>query len=197
MRCWLYYVITPYFHLLIDLFTRKQSYVIAAVAASRCGKTVLLVEPGKMLGGMTTGGLGKTDIGNKQAITGLSRQFYKDMGRHYGIDEQWTFEPHVALDIMQSYIKEAKLVVVYEKQISGVKKSGTVIQRLFLKDAEHPGAGTLAAALMENAPELLAKDPVIEMVDLPSDSNKAMCRVNKKFVSVDAFCGLKMQPCLK
>jgi hypothetical protein len=117
--------------------------VIAAVAATRCGKTVLMVEPGKMLGGMTTGGLGKTDIGNKQAITGLSRQFYKDVGKHYGVDEQWTFEPHVALDIMQSYAQEAKLDVLYEKQISRLQKSGTVIQKLFLTDAEHPGTGAI------------------------------------------------------
>jgi choline dehydrogenase-like flavoprotein len=45
--------------------------VIAAYTAKRYGKSVLLVEPGRHLGGMSSGGLGATDIGNKHAITGL------------------------------------------------------------------------------------------------------------------------------
>src|SRR5437773_2279696 len=39
--------------------------VIAAVQAVVMGKSVVLVEPGKHLGGLTSGGLGATDIGNK------------------------------------------------------------------------------------------------------------------------------------
>jgi len=42
--------------------------VIAAVQAGRMGKRVLLVAPEKHLGGMTTGGLGATDMGNQAAI---------------------------------------------------------------------------------------------------------------------------------
>ena len=45
--------------------------VIAAYTAKKMGKPVLLIEPGKQVGGLTTGGLGYTDIGNKIAITGL------------------------------------------------------------------------------------------------------------------------------
>jgi hypothetical protein len=47
--------------------------VIAAIQAKKMGKTVILLEPGDRLGGLTTGGLGQTDIGNKQVIGGLSR----------------------------------------------------------------------------------------------------------------------------
>src|ERR1043165_5876134 len=51
--------------------------ISAAVQAARMGKTVLLIEPGKHLGGLTSGGLGATDIGNKKAIGGISREFYQ------------------------------------------------------------------------------------------------------------------------
>ena len=51
----------------ICVYGGTASGVIAANAAAKMGKSVLLVEPGKYLGGMTTGGLGFTDIGNKVA----------------------------------------------------------------------------------------------------------------------------------
>jgi FAD dependent oxidoreductase len=108
--------------------------VIAAYTAKKCGKTVILIEPGQMLGGMTTGGLGQTDIGNKQAITGLSRKFYMDLGKHYGVEEQWTFEPHVAMDILQGYIKTGKINVLYQQQIFKLNKSGKTIQSILVKD---------------------------------------------------------------
>ena len=68
------------------------------------GKSVLLIEPGKHLGGLSSGGLGYTDIGNKYAITGLARDFYRRIGKHYGKFEQWIFEPHVAEKIFNEYI---------------------------------------------------------------------------------------------
>src|SRR4051812_30595670 len=70
--------------------------VITAAAVAREGKSVVLVEQGRHLGGLTSGGLGKTDFGNKAVIGGLSREFYKRLGKHYGKDEVWTFEPSVA-----------------------------------------------------------------------------------------------------
>ena len=47
------------------------------------GKTVVLIEPGRHMGGLTTGGLGQTDIGNKAAIGGIAREFYQRVRRHY------------------------------------------------------------------------------------------------------------------
>ena len=46
--------------------------ITAAIQASRLGKSVILLEPSKYLGGLSTSGLGYTDTGNKQAIGGLS-----------------------------------------------------------------------------------------------------------------------------
>lgn len=123
--------------------------VIAAYTAKRCGKTVILIEPGKMLGGMTTGGLGQTDIGNKQAITGLARQFYQKVGEKYGVPEQWTFEPHVAQEVIQGYINSEEVKVLLQKQLLKVEKAGKVIKSIVLKDAENVKAPSIEVTAKE------------------------------------------------
>ncbi len=66
--------------------------VAAAVQAARMGKKAIIAEPGQHLGGMTSGGLGATDIGNKAAIGGIAREFYQAIARHYARDGAWQFE---------------------------------------------------------------------------------------------------------
>lgn len=118
----------------VCIYGGTSAGVIAAYAARRCGKTVILIEPGRMIGGMTTGGLGQTDIGNKSAITGLARQFYKKVGNEYGVAEKWVFEPHVALKVMQEYIKQEKIKVVFQNELVRVKKEGAIIKYILLKN---------------------------------------------------------------
>ena len=104
--------------------------VAAAVQAARMGKSVVLIEPGKHLGGLTSGGLGATDIGNKGAIGGISREFYRRLGRHYGQEEAWTFEPHVAERTMDQMIADANVPVVRGERLDlrgGVQKDGARI----------------------------------------------------------------------
>jgi FAD dependent oxidoreductase len=84
--------------------------IVAAYSAKKLGKTVILIEPTFHLGGLTTGGLGQTDIGNKYAITGISRDFYRKIGKHYGKFEKWTFEPSVAKAIFIEMLSKAKIV---------------------------------------------------------------------------------------
>jgi len=91
--------------------------VAAAVQAARMGKTVMVVEPGRHPGGLTSGGLGATDIGNKGAIGGISREFYRRLGEHYGKAEAWTFEPHVAEDTFKMMMVEAKVPVAYGERL--------------------------------------------------------------------------------
>lgn len=114
--------------------------VIAAYTAQKQGKTAIIIEPGKHLGGMSSGGLGYTDIGNKYAITGLARDFYRRIGKHYGKFEQWTFEPKVAEMIFNRYVKSGGFKVLYEKQLKAVKKEGTRITELILENADSPSA---------------------------------------------------------
>jgi 2-polyprenyl-6-methoxyphenol hydroxylase-like FAD-dependent oxidoreductase len=60
----------------IVVYGGSSGGITAAIQAARMGKTAVLIEPTKFLGGLTTGGLGATDIGNKKAIGGISREFY-------------------------------------------------------------------------------------------------------------------------
>ncbi len=77
------------------VFGGSSAGIVAAIQAKKLGKSVVLVEPGKYLGGLTTGGLGATDIGNKAAIGGLSREFYHRIAKHYAKDSSWTLEKRV------------------------------------------------------------------------------------------------------
>ncbi|MDQ1085474.1 FAD-dependent oxidoreductase [Siphonobacter sp. SORGH_AS_1065] len=119
----------------ICIYGGTSGGVMAAVAAKRLGKSVLLIEPGQHLGGMTSGGLGLTDIGNKYAITGLSLHFYRRLGQHYGPFEQWIFEPHVAEDLYKTYVKEDKVDVVYGYRIQSAKKNKTTLEEITLETA--------------------------------------------------------------
>ena len=116
--------------------------VIAAYTAARMGKKILLVEPGRHLGGLTSGGLGYTDIGNKYAITGLARDFYRRVGKHYGKFETWIFEPHVAEQIFNDYIKEAHVPVLYNYRIINTGKQNGVIQSITLENSSAPRSST-------------------------------------------------------
>lgn len=119
----------------ICIYGGTSAGVIAAHTAAQLGKKVLLVEPGKHLGGMTSGGLGYTDIGNKYVITGLARDFYRKVGKHYGKLEQWTFEPHVAENIFKEYVKHRNITVLYDHQITDAVKDGSTIRSVSLQHA--------------------------------------------------------------
>ena len=114
----------------ICIYGATSGAVIAAYTASRMGKTVLLVSPDKHPGGITSGGLGNTDIGNKSAITGLARDFYHRIGKHYGKPEQWIFEPHVAEEVFNEYLRLGKVDVWYKQRILSVARNKQEIQEI-------------------------------------------------------------------
>jgi hypothetical protein len=128
----------------------------AAVQAARMGKSVIIVCPEKHLGGMSSGGLGFTDVGDKSVIGGLSREFYHRIWQHYqeapawrwqkreefgnrgqgtaavDLDKRtmWVFEPHVAERVFEDFIAEYKIPVYRDEWLdrqSGVRKDGTRI----------------------------------------------------------------------
>jgi hypothetical protein len=126
--------------------------IAAAVQAARMGKSVVLIEPGRHLGGLTSGGLGATDIGNKRAIGGVAREFYRRVYRHYAqpgawkqgsiehyrktaghmvdTDTMWGFEPHVAEAIYRQMLAEAGVPVVLGQRLElngGVRRAGARI----------------------------------------------------------------------
>src|SRR5665213_1665524 len=108
--------------------------VVAAVQAGRAGKTVVLTEFGNHLGGMTSGGLSQTDIGNKAAIGGISREFYRRMGRHYGTNEAWKLEPGVAERLFHDLIAESGARVFFQERLASVKKKKSRITEIKMED---------------------------------------------------------------
>jgi hypothetical protein len=111
----------------ICIYGATSGGVIAAYTGASLGKKVLLINPTAHLGGLSSGGLGNTDIGNKIAITGLARDFYRRIGLHYGKPEQWIFEPHVAENIFKDYIREASVPVLYHQMLVSVYKKAKQI----------------------------------------------------------------------
>jgi hypothetical protein len=114
----------------ICVYGATSGGVIAAYTAAKLGKKVVLVTSEGHLGGLSSGGLGNTDIGNKIAITGLARDFYRRVGLHYGKPEQWIFEPHVAEDIFKAYIREASIAVLFHQALKALYKKGLEIQEI-------------------------------------------------------------------
>lgn len=132
----------------VCIYGGTSAGIIAAYTARQLHKTVLLIEPGTHLGGLTTGGLGYTDIGNKYAINGLAKDFYRRIGRHYGRFEQWIFEPHVATAVFDQYLTSARLTVWQQHSLTDVQKQGNAITTIRVADAAHASAPKTIAAKM-------------------------------------------------
>ena len=130
----------------ICVYGGTSSGVIAAYSAAMQGKTVVVVEPGHRAGGLSSGGLGQTDIGNKQAVEGLSLDFYRRVGQHYGELEKWIFEPKVALDIFNGYIERGGVDMLYGHRILSADKHGTRIESIRLQDTGKPLGRTVVRA---------------------------------------------------
>jgi hypothetical protein len=122
----------------ICIYGGNASGVVTAYAADMLGKDAVLVEPTDHLGGLTSGGLGATDIGNKIAITGIARDFYRKLGKHYGTDEMWTFEPHVAESIFNAMTDQPRVELLKQYRLKEVIKEGTVIKEIVLENSLHP-----------------------------------------------------------
>ncbi len=124
---------------------------VAAIAAGGEGLSVALIEPGRHVGGMISGGLGKTDHGNKGVIGGMSKQFFERVGKHYGEDVTWYFEPHVAEQVLRDWIAETPtvqtfldervdLVAVVDGQVKSLTTlSGKVFSARVFIDASYEG----------------------------------------------------------
>ncbi|HWD94343.1 MAG TPA: FAD-dependent oxidoreductase [Verrucomicrobiae bacterium] len=91
--------------------------VIAAVEAARMGRSVALIVVNNHLGGMTSGGLGQTDVGSFGVgyIQGMAREFYTRVGQKYGTGAKFTFEPHVTETVFNEMAQQAH-VAIYTNQ---------------------------------------------------------------------------------
>jgi hypothetical protein len=171
--------------------------IAAAVQTARMGKTVVVVEFGNHLGGMTSGGLGATDIGNKAAIGGIAREFYHRVAQHYARDDawhfekrenflrakstrappdlnspdatMWTFEPHVAEDILFQMLNETKVPVFFQQRLEHVKKDGARITEIAMENGKVFRAKMFIDATYEG--DLIAKAGVRYKVGREANSD--------------------------
>ncbi len=137
------------------IYGSSPAALTAAIEAQRLGRTAVIVCPETRIGGLTTGGLGQTDIGNKSAFGGLALQFYRDVADWYkvdshwkyekrsdyipdgqcagsfGEDSMWTFEPSAALAILERWERDNKLEIVrgefLDRKPGGVVRNGSRI----------------------------------------------------------------------
>ncbi|TWU14131.1 FAD dependent oxidoreductase [Symmachiella macrocystis] len=140
----------------VVIYGGTSAAVTAAVEAKQSGKSVVVVSPDKHLGGLSSGGLGWTDTGNKAVIGGLAREFYHRVWKHYQTPEawkwqpreeyggrgqgtpavdgaqrtMWIFEPHAAESVFEDLIREHKIPMHRDEWLdreNGVKKEGAKI----------------------------------------------------------------------
>lgn len=134
----------------VIIYGGTAAAVTAAVEVMQSGKKAIIVSPDIHLGGLSSGGLGFTDTGNKAAIGGLSREFYHRVWLHYndsnswkrekhedygnkgqgtpamdGVNRtMWIFEPHVAEKVFEDFISEYNIPVYRDEWLN--RESGVV-----------------------------------------------------------------------
>lgn len=150
----------------VVIYGGTSAAVTAAVQAKRMGKSVVVVSPDVHLGGLSAGGLGYTDTGKKEVIGGISREFYQKVYDKYQEESSWNwqdrseygnkgqgtpaidgdartmwiFEPHVAEEAFEDFIKENDIEVLRDEWLdreNGVSKENgriTAIRTLSGKD---------------------------------------------------------------
>lgn len=142
----------------VIIYGGTSAAVMAAVQVKKMGRSVMVVSPDKHLGGLSAGGLGFTDTGNKEVIGGLAREFYQRLYAHYqqpgswrwqsreeygnkgqgtpAIDgnarTMWIFEPHAAEQVFEDFVRENQLAVYrgewLDRSAAGLQKRAGVIQ---------------------------------------------------------------------
>lgn len=124
--------------------------VVAAVQAARMGKRVVLLEPARHLGGMTSGGLSAVDIGEPRSVGGIAREYFSRLVASYNKILNWdqpfkgkggpatggaySIEPHVAEAVFDEMVREAGVTVLRDARLASVKKDGARITELTTDD---------------------------------------------------------------
>ena len=153
----------------IIIYGGTSSAITAAVQAKKMGKSVIVVSPDIHLGGLSSGGLGFTDTGNKAVIGGLAREFYHRVYLHYAQDSawkwqnreeygnkgqgtpaidgdnrtMWIFEPHVAERIFEDFVRETQLEVHrgewLDREKGVIKENGKIVSIQTLSGKKYQG----------------------------------------------------------
>ncbi|MGJ8738462.1 FAD-dependent oxidoreductase [Zobellia laminariae] len=153
----------------VIIYGGTSAAIATAIQLARMDKSVLVVCPEKHIGGLSASGLGFTDLGNKEVIGGLSKEFYQEVYNHYqneeawnwqprseygnegqgttAIDDEfktmWTFEPHVAEQIFKKFIKDHNITILRDKWLDREKgvelKDGEIVSITMLDGETYKG----------------------------------------------------------
>jgi hypothetical protein len=134
----------------------------AAIAAAREGASVIVLEPTKWIGGMVTGGLSSTDVGNEKVIGGIAREFYTRAAAGAPGTPMWYAEPHVNMAAFQAMLAEAKVQVVTEARLKSISRDGNRVDSLRTSDNKRYEAKVFIDATYEG--DLLARAGVSYIV---------------------------------
>ena len=134
----------------IVVYGSSPAAVACAVQAKRMGVSCVIVSPEARIGGLTTGGLGQTDIGNKRAFDGIAVEFYRAVAAWYADEANWkwqkskdyfpdgqcagsrdggtmwTFEPSAALKILEGWERRDGLEIVRNERLDRRRGGVTV-----------------------------------------------------------------------
>lgn len=154
----------------VAVYAATSAGVCAAVAAARAGARVVLLEPGRHIGGMTSGGLGYTDVGDLRALGGMAAEFRAAVAAHYGVPvgRYAGPEPHVAEQIFVRWLEEAGVAVALDARLATTEVTDARITLLTLADGAVVTAGVFIDASYEG--DLMAASGVSYAVGRESRS---------------------------
>ncbi len=130
----------------ICVYGGTASGVMAAVAASKQGASVILVEPSRWLGGMTGGGIDYLDWGREAAVGGATYKFLTDgldnfhdrthgEGSTYARSTRVGHSNRIYRERFLEWVREQGIQVIYDHRLGGISKDGVAIRSITLDHA--------------------------------------------------------------
>jgi hypothetical protein len=167
--------------------------IISAIAASREGSRVLLIEPTKHVGGLSTSGINTAETEHmlKWTIGGIALEFYKLMGEKYQTHQpEFYFESSVAEKCYLEMLEAAKITIKYDYYLTKVQTHSGHIDQIQLNDDSTYEAKVFIDASYEGDLAHQAGVPMVFGRESKSDYNEeaAGIRFDKKIreaVTVD------------
>jgi hypothetical protein len=132
--------------------------IAAATTAAREGMRVVLVEPTRHVGGLSTSGINTAESEHmlKWTIGGFADEFYRRLGKHYGTGQpEYYFESSVAGKAYLELLREAGVDVRYGAAVDQVRKDGARITDITLTDGTQIAAKLFIDASYEG--DLMAR----------------------------------------
>ncbi|OYW31762.1 MAG: xanthan lyase [Chthoniobacter sp. 12-60-6] len=111
--------------------------IAASIMAAREGAKVVLIEPTKHIGGLSTSGINTAESEHmlKWTIGGFADEFYRRLGAHYQTGgPEYFFESSVAEKIYLEMLREAGVEVRFGASVDKVVKDGVRITEIVLTD---------------------------------------------------------------